>query len=121
MCLPTEKLRREVRIDLCDHQMHTPPRSVFDGTPSTEIYTLSLHDALPIYSMPSARPAPAKPPHTTSGALGRRWMPCVRDSRAVAGPEDNQLEGPVSKRAISRPSSLSRRNAVLDPPPSIPR
>src|SRR5678809_770303 len=71
--------------------------------------------------MPSGRPAPAKPPQTTSGIVGRRVMPAVIDSRAVLEPEDSQLEGPVSKRASSCPASVSSRNAVFDPPPSMPR
>src|SRR6267143_6629617 len=34
----------------------------FNDTATTEIYTLSLHDALPIFSPWSRRPLPATPP-----------------------------------------------------------
>src|SRR5258708_12727354 len=40
----------------------------FNDTATTEIYTLSLHDALPIWSW---RPTRASPPRTSGGATGR--------------------------------------------------
>src|SRR3712207_8438900 len=33
----------------------------FNDTATTEIYTLSLHDALPIYRRPAVRPGPHRP------------------------------------------------------------
>src|SRR5215203_7384281 len=43
----------------------------FNDTATTEIYTLSLHDALPISDKPgagwSARPRPATPPYPSRG------------------------------------------------------
>src|ERR1039457_7678023 len=33
----------------------------FNDTATTEIYTLSLHDALPIYLVPVGKPAPPRP------------------------------------------------------------
>src|SRR5690606_41954579 len=37
------------------------PSFFFNGTPPTEIYTLSLHDALPILPLPRARDRPGHP------------------------------------------------------------
>src|SRR5678809_913477 len=71
--------------------------------------------------MPSRRTASAKPRQTASGIVGRRVMPAVIDMRAVLGGDETHSEGPVSKRASSCPASVSSRNAVFDPPPSMPR
>src|ERR1039457_5176614 len=38
----------------------------FNDTATTEIYTLSLHDALPIYASAAARPMPLPAPVTTA-------------------------------------------------------
>src|SRR2546426_3837344 len=52
----------------------------FNDTATTEIYTLSLHDALPIYCAPTACSSTSGPPPRTSFRyeMGRRWR--------VAGP-----------------------------------
>src|SRR5205085_11955282 len=49
----------------------------FNDTPTTEIYTLSLHDALPISSSPSSRP---RRPHWTSCATRSSRTMCVSRS-----------------------------------------
>src|SRR2546429_9081183 len=49
----------------------------FNDTATTEIYTLSLHDALPIYQM-AATPAPSgwlSPPRTADQAMARGRLP----------------------------------------------
>src|SRR3712207_7891665 len=44
----------------------------FNDTATTEIYTLSLHDALPILPVPTSRPARRRSPRgTPSSVLGR--------------------------------------------------
>src|SRR5947208_4897876 len=47
----------------------------FNDTTTTEIYTLSLHDALPISFRASIRPACSAPCSTRSGAATGRWRP----------------------------------------------
>src|SRR5690349_10923545 len=44
---------------------------LFNSTASTEIYTLSLHDALPIYRVPAARDLPRRAP-VPRGGTGER-------------------------------------------------
>src|SRR2546430_12574615 len=51
----------------------------FNDTATTEIYTLSLHDALPIYqreSPPSALPSSRPPPRQASGSLSASPNSC---------------------------------------------
>src|SRR5437868_15397326 len=48
----------------------------FNDTATTEIYTLSLHDALPIYSPIEARPRAAR----RSNCRARRWLSRDRKS-----------------------------------------
>src|SRR6266480_6569216 len=55
----------------------------FDDTATTEIYTLSLHDALPISRAPA--PAPAQP--------------CVRRRRAVPAGDRAGCDGLTGERA----------------------
>src|SRR5256885_13042903 len=52
---------------------HTPSSFFFNDTATTEIYTLSLHDALPISVHRAERPAPQR----VSAAL-RRCLPMRR-------------------------------------------
>src|SRR6516225_6347017 len=42
----------------------------FNDTATTEIYTLSLHDALPIYTKATLRKSKRQPAHRTAGAEG---------------------------------------------------
>src|SRR2546421_4645533 len=49
-----------------------PPTSFFfffNDTATTEIYTLSLHDALPIWSMPSPRPPSGSSSRSPEGSI----------------------------------------------------
>src|SRR3712207_8778789 len=48
--------------------------SFFNDTATTEIYTLSLHDALPIWGRPARRPSPPRPrvARGSRGAWGRQ-------------------------------------------------
>src|SRR5947209_18785041 len=52
----------------------------FNDTPTTEIYTLSLHDALPISSNRTSSPARTR---LTSGWTGRRAWSARRDRKST--------------------------------------
>src|SRR5258708_39347149 len=70
----------------------TPLFFFFNDTATTEIYTLSLHDALPI-----SRPERSRRhiPHTDSprswpGAAGSRRRACPASGRAIARPRSEE-------------------------------
>src|SRR3712207_6932130 len=65
----------------------------FNDTATTEIYTLSLHDALPI-SVAAARPARAAPAPAPAAARARRWpaVPACGRPRAAPGPPPRSEE-----------------------------
>src|SRR3712207_9243653 len=72
-------------------------RFFFNDTATTEIYTLSLHDALPILSCrPTGRPEAVKPQGTER--LGKPVM----------------LVGPVSRVTAERTASLDRKSTRLN-------
>src|SRR5439155_26322173 len=50
-----------ISFPLCLHSLSLS--FFFNSPPTTELYTLSLHDALPIYTAP--RPPPRSPPRST--------------------------------------------------------
>src|SRR5256885_15536162 len=58
---------RTAKIVSCYYRMYADHSFVyfffFNDTATTEIYTLSLHDALPIWPARPARPGPALPGH----------------------------------------------------------
>src|SRR5947207_7538048 len=54
----------------------------FTDTATTEIYTLSLHDALPISRRTSSPPRPAR----DASGTRRGTRPCARGPRATASP-----------------------------------
>src|SRR5947209_17206838 len=63
---------------------------VFNGTTTYEIYTLSLHDALPIYGgIPGPR---SRPPWRSA----TRSMRCSRGQRGNGASPDRSLSGPSS-------------------------
>src|SRR6266496_6818785 len=64
---------------------------LFNDTATTEIYTLSLHDALPISATPFVAPqsAPAVPPLGTISAARRSWLPSPVPSPTA--PTDDEL------------------------------
>src|SRR5258706_15849637 len=71
----------------------------FNDTATTEIYTLSLHDALPIFSHPSGGPRPLRLSGSAQRArIARRYLgvcPHFLDSRAIRPPlpEDRRSLG----------------------------
>src|SRR2546428_13946557 len=56
-------------IETCHVPNLCYPLFFFNDTATTEIYTLSLHDALPIWLPPAARP---RPPYVLATQNGRR-------------------------------------------------
>src|SRR5258708_11276244 len=112
-----------------------PPLSVFfffNDTATTEIYTLSLHDALPIWT-PSRRSTPpasrCRSPSTTTWSRARRRSP-ARSARQVVGSEEHtsELQSPdhlvcrlllekkkkkiVKRRTVGYTSSCATRSTV---------
>src|SRR5437763_12289653 len=51
----------------------------FLDTPTPEIYTLSLHDALPISATPTPADSPSAPSAPIPPARGGWWGPALRD------------------------------------------
>src|SRR2546428_9402536 len=68
----------------------------FNDTATTEIYTLSLHDALPIWGggrRPGAAPAPPLGPHPVPLAGGGRAPPArLRDLRGRSEEHTSELQ-----------------------------
>src|SRR5207248_5817841 len=66
----------------------------FNATPTPEIYTLSLHDALPI-SRPWSRPAPTssrgRRPRWRRSAIGSGWL-CWRTAGSAPRSEEHTSE-----------------------------
>src|SRR3712207_9307465 len=62
----------------------------FNDTATTEIYTLSLHDALPICSWTRSRPTPYAP--GSSGPSGATSSRCNRDRTRCARSEEHTSE-----------------------------
>src|SRR3712207_8390363 len=58
----------------------------FNDTATTEIYTLSLHDALPIYSPPCSKPTVAISYPTTCPPTSSSTWRTTRFQRAATGP-----------------------------------
>src|SRR3712207_8673275 len=67
----------------------------FNDTATTEIYTLSLHDALPIWAPMSW--APSRPPGGPSSCSSSLWSRCCFSS-------------PCSSRSVSCTEALRRRS-----------
>src|SRR3712207_7823028 len=78
----------------------------FNDTATTEIYTLSLHDALPIYRAG----APARPPRPGPRRLGAAedHVPGGRRPRAAAEPADG---GPRPVAGARRDRKSTRLNS----------
>src|SRR3712207_7728013 len=70
----------------------------FNGAATTEIYTLSLHDALPISARPAAVRADARRARPRAAAQPGRARPPPAPRRAHSGPA----------RAAHRPRQLGR-------------
>src|SRR2546422_10600423 len=91
----------------------------FNDTATTEIYTLSLHDALPICR--AGRRAPAREPRCPAGGGRRRRVP--RGARSGAGlPERGAGPGATLRGARGRlPAARDGRHAIRDGNGGVPR
>src|SRR3712207_6005546 len=95
----------------------------FNDTATTEIYTLSLHDALPIWLPPptatSGRPARPGTDRGPPGPAGRAQPAARPAERAVAAP----VRGAAARRADAdrRRGSPSRTGHRRPGPPGSPR
>src|SRR5229473_7358265 len=84
----------------------------FNDTATTEIYTLSLHDALPIPPFPAIVPATCMPwPCPSPTALSRRFAPPTQFVPASTSRSGCVRSAPVSSTAMATPL------AALVPPP----
>src|SRR3989442_6645912 len=92
-------------------QQHPPIRIFCKDTATTEIYTLSLHDALPI-STPLARPP----------TRAARWPPACSRARRVRGSEQAtsaiQSRPPLACPLILGKTTPLRRPSTTAPPPT---
>src|SRR2546430_14983272 len=68
----------------------------FNDTATTEIYTLSLHDALPISPCPRTSP-------TVRGSVGRRPAAPRSDARRRTGPRQARDPGRAGRGRASQP------------------
>src|SRR3989442_14105616 len=80
----------------------------FNDTPTTEIYTLSLHDALPISDGGNPPRAASFPPRPAGDALQRRGSPPQASAQfcgaraAAAGRVQRRFSGPADGMQIGR-------------------
>src|SRR5262249_61419299 len=95
-------LRHPLHCSLTHPSSHPPP-FFFTDTPPTEIYTLSLHDALPICSLPTRGSKPS-PPSSLNHRLGH--FPSLA-SRPRAIPQSDRRTWPRSEEHTSELQSLS--------------
>src|SRR6266508_1246145 len=78
----------------------------FNDTATTEIYTLSLHDALPIYDDPHQRPHHDQPDGEPPGGVGAGSVVlAARDlgGRSAPGGAVSPVEADLRRRAAGRP------------------
>src|SRR5690606_41468995 len=75
----------------------------FPDPAPTEIYTLSLHDALPIWNRPQRRPPPRRAPPGAAGRVDARRRRDVHAGRAVTG--DGELGDGADRKSTRLNSS----------------
>src|SRR6266404_5255189 len=92
----------------------------FNDTATTEIYTLSLHDALPIYFSPSTSPAgqPGCAPGRTTGSPaaprprpGAAAPPATIAGRTARPPAAAARPAPLPRLPVSAPRVTARRHS----------
>src|SRR3712207_7848476 len=81
----------------------------FNDTATTEIYTLSLHDALPISSTSTATPSPSAPCSAGAGCRGRRW----RASASASAPTCGWSPSAAPRRSEEHTSELQSRQYLV--------
>src|SRR5258705_3772436 len=77
----------------------------FNDTATTEIYTLSLHDALPI-SLETARPQHRRGPDRARGVDARLAHDGAEPDRGPAGHGRSRPRGPLRRRSEEHTSEL---------------
>src|SRR2546430_6225921 len=81
----------------------------FNDTATTEIYTLSLHDALPIWSEPPGRAAPAHHrPHRQRRRVARSGAARARDRS-----EEHTSELQSQSKLVCRPLLGKKKKKVI--------
>ena len=81
----------------------------FNDTATTQIYTLSLHDALPIYPMSDSEKYAASPRHSCSSEGS---LPAFRDGRLISAGREISLNGTAASPIVSRASVLKLPSAA---------
>src|SRR5205814_5547740 len=81
-------------------------------TPTTELYTLSLHDALPIWSVTSKRPSESPP--TPSSAPARSNSSPIRARRARNSPPFIASIKSIVSTASAQPPAKDRKSTRLN-------
>src|SRR3712207_9405567 len=79
----------------------------FNDTATTEIYTLSLHDALPIYSSLGPRSAGCGHVPVQGQAQGEGWRQCPAQGQAHVGRRDQGDRDRKSTRLNSSHANIS--------------
>src|SRR3712207_9477603 len=86
----------------------------FNDTATTEIYTLSLHDALPIWLVPSAGTAPGRPEVRVSFGRERRQHPGHGPRRCPLWTTSSLWhQRPGSERSEEHTSELQSRQYLV--------
>src|SRR5205085_10044744 len=100
--------------------IYTPTIFFFKDTPTTEIYTLSLHDALPIYRAPSLPRGSADPRSTPERAVVPFSTEIVggsRDGRKARRSEEHTSELQSQSNLVCRLLLEKKKKTKL--PPSL--
>src|SRR3712207_8726180 len=85
----------------------------FNDTATTEIYTLSLHDALPIWIMrcrKGSSPRLTGTPFWSIPTRGSFWISCGRSRRPRAR---SSWAGPIDRRSEEHTSELQSRQYLV--------
>src|SRR3712207_4577924 len=91
----------------------------FNDTATTEIYTLSLHDALPIYR-PVRQPVLRRPAGTRAPGRRRRLRPC-RGAHGRAGPGAGRRPRPAPHTAVRGRAQRRREPGGRERDPAVDR
>src|SRR3712207_9380661 len=86
----------------------------FNDTATTEIYTLSLHDALPIWPRPAGRAGSSTTPARSSSPTGPRLVRWTTRRRSLAGSGRWPSRGvPGPPRSEEHTSELQSRQYLV--------
>src|SRR5690606_41918267 len=102
----------------------TQPVPLFTLPPTTDIYTLSLHDALPIFPRPELQDPPPRPEEPPDPALGRgpsRLRPASVGRPDCGGASARGTSNAWTKTRPSGRGSCCWRNSSVPPSWHHPR